>query len=304
MLVYMRRKVLQDFANVFCQRILDLPSGYLLAACAHYGTGTYHANILTGECTFNSRPIPTLQTCPEYGEWLTAQLEKHGIEKSGIKEVHVQIIGKVGNVRVRSSYGHQFAEARFAFDCRSEIRTDEKLYKGQMAGEKDWGFDWYYIRLYGSLPNTWPPTLSDTISKAVDTLRSGANLEDVTVFRQLVKLGIDRRIAARLIEFLPMVYCRLILTKSALQFPESYRRISADGTFSPPIQLTTEPLWNEAMAFAKAEVGSGKKGRDLLLIAGRSAEFDAANKLLNTGAKLEHIRFDAPTLRWPESGPD
>lgn len=300
----MRRKVLQDFANVFCQRMIDLPSGYLLAACAHYGSGTYNANILTGECSFNGKPIPTLQTCEEYREWLNAQLEKHGIAKSGIEEAFLQIVTKVDNVRVRSSFGHQFADAHFAFDCRSEIRTDEKSYKGQMAGERDWGFDWYYIRLYGSLPSTWPPTLNDAICKAVETLRSGANLEDVAVFRQLVGQGVERRIAARLIEFLPMVYCRLILTNLGLQFPESYRRISADGTSSPLIQLTSEPLWNEAMAFAKAEVESGKKGQDLLLIAGRSAEFDAANKLLNTGAKPEGIRFVASTLCWPESGPD
>src|SRR5262249_23918092 len=146
--------------------------------------------------------------------------------------------------------------------------------------------------------------LNDTISKAVDTLRSGANLEDVAVFRQLVGQGLERRIAARLIEFLPMVYCRLVLTNAGLQFPESYRRISLDGTLSTPVQLTSEPLWNEAMAFAKAEVESGKKGRDLLLIAARSADFVAANKLLNTGTEPEHIRFDASTLRWPESGPD
>jgi hypothetical protein len=76
----MRRKVLQDFANVFSQRIIDLPSGYLLATCAHFSSGAYNANILTGECSFNGKPIPTLQTCEEYREWLTVPLEKLGIK--------------------------------------------------------------------------------------------------------------------------------------------------------------------------------------------------------------------------------
>jgi hypothetical protein len=35
----MRRKVLQDFANVFCQRLIDLPEGYDLASFAHHGSG-------------------------------------------------------------------------------------------------------------------------------------------------------------------------------------------------------------------------------------------------------------------------
>ncbi|SRR6266513_3962637 len=300
----MRRKVLQDFANLFCQQIIDLPSGYLLAAFAHHGSGTYKANILTGECTFNGKPIPALRTCEDYREWLTKQLEKHGIESSGIKEVLLRVVVKVDDVKVRSSYGHQFAEAHFAFDCRSEIRTDEKSYQGQMACEKDWGFDWYYMRLYGNLPSTWPPALNETISMAVEILRSGANLEDVAVFRKLVEQGVERREAARLVEFLPMVYCRLILANSGLRFPDTYQRTLPDGTFSTLAQLASEPLWNYAIAFATAEIKSGKKGRDLLLIAGRSAEFDAANKLLNEGAKPKDIRFDAPTLRWPESGPD
>jgi hypothetical protein len=70
----MRRKVLQDFAKVFCQQIIDLPSGYLLAALAHHGSGIYKAIILTGECSFDGKPIPTLRTCEEYREWLKTQL--------------------------------------------------------------------------------------------------------------------------------------------------------------------------------------------------------------------------------------
>lgn len=154
----MRRKVLQDFANLFCQRTIDLPSGYDLASFAHHGSGMYRANILTGECSLNGRPIPALRTCHDYKDWLNAQLDKHGIQQEGIKEVSLQVKMNVDKVNIESSYGHQSADAHFSFDCHSEIRTDEKSYTGNMAGEKTWGFDWYYIRLYGSLPTTWPPS--------------------------------------------------------------------------------------------------------------------------------------------------
>ena len=62
----MRRKVIQDFANVFCQRILQLPEGYDLASFVHYASGTYELNILTGKCSFNGDPIPKLRTCDEF----------------------------------------------------------------------------------------------------------------------------------------------------------------------------------------------------------------------------------------------
>jgi hypothetical protein len=39
-----------------------------------------------------------------------------------------------------------------------------------------------------------------------------------------------------------------------------------------------------------------------LAIASRNAEFDAANKLLNRGRKLEDIKFTEPVLLWPASG--
>jgi hypothetical protein len=43
--------------------------------------------------------------------------------------------------------------------------------------------------------------------------------------------------------------------------------------------LSSEPLWEAAVAFARTEVEHGVPGKDLLALAARSAEFDAANQL-------------------------
>jgi len=42
----MRRKILHDFANLFCQKMIDRPSGYDLTSFAYQGSGLYAANIL------------------------------------------------------------------------------------------------------------------------------------------------------------------------------------------------------------------------------------------------------------------
>lgn len=154
----MRRKVIQDFANVFCQRVIDLPDGYDLAAFARYGSGKYMLNILTGNCSLNGNEIPKLQTCDVYSEWLRTQFEKHGIEPDAIHEAVLEVDVAVKEVSLRSSYGHRFASAHFFFDCHSRLSTDEKTYTGHMAGDKKWGFDWYYEKLYGQLPDVWPTT--------------------------------------------------------------------------------------------------------------------------------------------------
>ena len=147
----MRRKAIQDFANVFCYRFLQLPEGYDLAAFVHYGSGTYELNVLTGECSFNGEPIPKLRTCDVFREWLFTQLGKHLIPHESIEVARLKIDVTVSQVNVRQSYGNGFASAHFSFDCQSEIRTDEKSYASRMSGEKTWGFDWYYNQLYGSV---------------------------------------------------------------------------------------------------------------------------------------------------------
>jgi hypothetical protein len=156
----MRRKVIQEFVNSFCQRVIDLPDGYDLASFAYYGSGTFNANILSGDCAHNGNPIPQLRLCTVFREWMRGQMDKHGIKSDGIREAVMQIKVEVTGVNLRRSFGHRFASAHFSFTCNSEIKTDEKSYVGKMQGEKDWGFDWYYEKLYGSLPDTWPPAPS------------------------------------------------------------------------------------------------------------------------------------------------
>jgi hypothetical protein len=145
---------------------------------------------------------------------------------------------------------------------------------------------------------------TEAIAQAVALLRSRMDLGEVAIYRELAAHGVERPTAARLVEFLPMVYCRLIFAKYELRFPETYRRALSDGTYSPSVSLSSDALWNESKKFAEAEIKSGVLGQDLLAIAGRSAEFDAANKLLNSGRKLENIKFTEPVLLWPASGPD
>ena len=145
--------------------------------------------------------------------------------------------------------------------------------------------------------------MNEDISKAISVFRRSPNSTDEDVYRQLVVDGIEARRAARLVEFLPIVYCRAILRNSGVKFAATFRR-QLPGGASEELPLTSDPVWTAAVAFAYAEVDQGVSGNDLLLVAARSAEFDAANQLLNKGSKLENIVFSPPVLPWPEGGPD
>lgn len=132
---------------------------------------------------------------------------------------------------------------------------------------------------------------SEDISKAVAIFRSSPNLKDLELCRELVNVGFKRKQAARLVEFLPVVYCRLVFRDSGCQFADVYERRNADHKAST-YSLSSDPIWSPLLNFASKEVGINPN-QDFLVVAARSAEFDTINTLLNAGSKLEDVRLTA-----------
>jgi len=141
------------------------------------------------------------------------------------------------------------------------------------------------------MPNNFP--------RAVAIIRKSSALDDLAVFNALVAEGLEAPIASRLVIFLPMVYARILFEREGVRFSDKFQSVLPDGRVSALTKFSDEPLWVESMEFARAEIASGVSSQDLLAIAGRSVEFDAANQLLNRGSKLSGITFVAPLIRWP-----
>jgi len=77
----------------------------------------------------------------------------------------------------------------------------------------------------------------------------------------------------------------------------------ANGQITPEQPLSSEPIWNGVLAFAKAETNRRISREDLLAVAARSAEFNAANQLLNGGSRLKDMIFTPVVFPWAEDGP-
>jgi hypothetical protein len=146
--------------------------------------------------------------------------------------------------------------------------------------------------------------MNDSISKAIAVIRDSPSSDDVEVYRKLVGEGIEPLLAARLIEFLPMAYCRLLLESSGVRFSENYQRKLSDGRIPQEQALISLPVWNAMMAFGRDEIRRGLSPKDLLAVALRSAEFQAVNRLLNKGSKLSDLVLTPTLLTWPEHGPE
>jgi hypothetical protein len=118
--------------------------------------------------------------------------------------------------------------------------------------------------------------MNEQIASALAIFRNSPELDDESVFRALVKLGIERSLAARIVEFLPSAYCRVMLGKSGVQFSNTFTRGTAQ---MEPESLSCEPAWNALVAHAKADIRGGAASHQVLMVAGRSAEFQAINQM-------------------------
>jgi hypothetical protein len=77
-----------------------------------------------------------------------------------------------------------------------------------------------------------------------------------------------------------MAYGRFLLAKSGVRFSDAYQRMLPGACLrSVPFRLNL--FGTVALAFARAESQRGISVKDFFAVAGRSAEFQAANQLLN-----------------------
>src|SRR5215469_18445701 len=103
--------------------------------------------------------------------------------------------------------------------------------------------------------------MNPVVADVVAIFREFPHSSDEEILRKLVATGCDRLTAARLIEFVPMVYCRLLLADSGVRFSSCFQRKLADGRLSAEQRLAANPLWAEAISFAEAEKKTGIPGK-------------------------------------------
>lgn len=144
--------------------------------------------------------------------------------------------------------------------------------------------------------------MEQQIREAIALFRRSDGLQDHELYETLVLGGTDKRMAARLVEFLPMVYCRIVFQGSA-QFADTYQRVLPTGDHTEMRELSSEPVWNAVMAYGRKEVESGITEQQILAVAEHGSEYQVATELIRNGSKLEEIRFTPARFLWPEDGP-
>jgi hypothetical protein len=110
---------------------------------------------------------------------------------------------------------------------------------------------------------------------------------------ELEKAGVPRKLAAEIVEFLPLALARAMLGGMGVHFEDHYVRQTARGRVIGQKLLMDEPVFREGLEIAN-ELSEG--GEEFIAVAGWSAEYQAINKALNSGSRPEDLRCAPPVV--------
>jgi hypothetical protein len=91
---------------------------------------------------------------------------------------------------------------------------------------------------------------------------------------ELEKAGVPRKLAAEVVEFLPLALARALLDGMGVHFEDHYVRQTARGRVVGRKLLADEPVFREGLAIA-AELSGG--GEEFIAVAGCRADYQAIN---------------------------
>jgi hypothetical protein len=143
------------------------------------------------------------------------------------------------------------------------------------------------------------PQFKDWVQKSIRLIGTeGSKLENEELLEYLIQKGIPEFEANEIILFLPTAFCRKLLPK--LNWPSKYV-----DYYSKMKQISKKYQDNERYTIMENETNkywNDKPTNEVVLnIAGRSAEFDAINQMLNDGGELENVRLtESYVIRFEE----
>ena len=143
------------------------------------------------------------------------------------------------------------------------------------------------------------PDIEAAVALAVTLFQEHPGADDNQIEGELVARGVEPGLATRLIQFLPIAFCRVLLRPQGVRFPDHYVVMGPGGTLVGEYPLEQEPVYVQATVAARREVEAGRGGEPFLSIAGRSAAFHSVMDLVRNGSRLDKILCSPPILQAP-----
>ena len=135
----MKRKIIQDFANVCCQMFLASLTNSDRINFVIFGSGVVSMDFLTQRCTHNNIAVSPLFYCISYRDWLNEQCAKHELDIARLTAAELRVEMKVRTFRKVTGGIRGWLSTSMDFSCLSRITTKEREYTCEMADSQEMG---------------------------------------------------------------------------------------------------------------------------------------------------------------------
>lgn len=136
-------------------------------------------------------------------------------------------------------------------------------------------------------------TVREAILLAVPVFAANARGGLFVIRQELEKAGVSHRLAAEIVEFLPLALARALLDGMGVHFEDHYVRQTARGRVIGHKPLADEPVFREGLALANELSGDSVM---FLAVAVWSTEYKAINQAMNSGSRPEDLRCAPPVV--------
>jgi hypothetical protein len=130
------RKVFQDFANVLCQRFVEVPSNRDLVNLVLFGGGTLVLDLMNRRAACNRYPIEPLPYSEDARRWLFTQMAKHEIPNEELSGASLTVEYAVEFIRQPNI--PIIPTAKFDFVCTAAIASSNRVYTSVLKAQKSW----------------------------------------------------------------------------------------------------------------------------------------------------------------------
>jgi len=150
----MRRKRLQHAADTLCKMFCGWRLDSSKASLARLGSGTIEVDTLTGDCSFEGKPIESLPIVRELQAWLRDDLRTHSIPIEELKAARLRarlLFSLIPWSERRKKAEIFYRDGRTVctgqvhrceIECEREIATDEALYRSRLQDFEEWPTEW------------------------------------------------------------------------------------------------------------------------------------------------------------------
>ena len=136
-------------------------------------------------------------------------------------------------------------------------------------------------------------SLTHAIAAFVDVVTAAPDAQEDSIVAALTAQGFSGALAERLVAFVPLAFARVVLEERGARFSEGYQMRDLDGGRIQYGRLPEEEVYLAARQYATR---AGTEDERVLEVAQRSAEMDAAQKLLRPGEDVGILVFTEPVL--------